>query len=211
MMLVSLQTFRYMKLFNFRRFSEQPLPPIVQTVNKTIYNRDLYSVSQDISIALSVEEIADVLKDVPRGQIHKDYLVLALRKIVDLDLEKTNGFWSHIYPLVKHFINIATYFDIQEFCHTLIYLSKMGIQDNDLWNIISQKLEKERLYKYINEFQIEKVINSLKNVNRGSENLMKLLEEERNQLDQFIEKEPNFSEIANCNEILNLREREINP
>lgn len=91
-------------------------------------------------------------------------------------LERNEGFWEVILPMVKKQIATLDRNCTKSLYHFIEGASSMTLQDNEFWELIEQKLVDEGLHRYFRLDQLSEVLNYLANVGRGSDEMLEIIE-----------------------------------
>ena len=91
-------------------------------------------------------------------------------------LERNEGFWEVILPMVKKQIATLDRNCTKSLYHFIEGASSMTLQDNEFWELIEQKLVDEGLHRYFRLAQLSEVLNYLANVGRGSDEMLEIIE-----------------------------------
>ena len=91
-------------------------------------------------------------------------------------LEKTPDFWNVIIPMVKEQMAGLDQHTPGAMILGIESAAMMQLQDNEFWETVDTKLVEEQLYKFLDLEQMTTLINSLARVNRGSDELIDLVE-----------------------------------
>ena len=91
-------------------------------------------------------------------------------------LERNEGFWEVILPMVKKQIATLDRNCTKSLYHFIEGASSMTLQDNEFWELVEQKLVDEGLHRYFRLDQLSEVLNYLANVGRGSDEMLEIIE-----------------------------------
>ena len=91
-------------------------------------------------------------------------------------LEKTPEFWSVIVPMVKKQLAPLDRQTIASIMCCIEGASMGYIQDNELWELIEQKLVDEGLHRYLTLEQMADILVYLGRVGRGSDDMIEVIE-----------------------------------
>ena len=159
----------------------------VWDLNKALY----LELSDAIGGAHTCRMLAELLKE----NIHQmtDYqLSYAIYQIYDLNLEIDDSFYNVILPIVKEFVKNMDRHHNKSLAELIQHLGWLEVEDEGLWQLFEQKLLDEKLYRYIPNGELCKIVHALANVNRGSQELFNvfekvLLKQRKNLLPEDIE------------------------
>ena len=91
-------------------------------------------------------------------------------------LERNEGFWEVILPMVKKQLATLDRNCTKSLYHFIEAASSMTLQDNEFWELVEQKLVDEGLHRYFRLDQLSEVLNYLANVGRGSDEMLEIIE-----------------------------------
>ena len=105
-----------------------------------------------------------------------EQIMFGFKFICNHKLEKTPEFWSVIVPMVKK--QLAT-LDRQTVASIKACIDGAAIgyvQDNELWELVEQKLVDEGLHRYFNLEELSEILVMLGRVGRGSDDMIEIIE-----------------------------------
>lgn len=92
------------------------------------------------------------------------------------ELEKTPEFWSIIVPTVKQQLKTLDRNCTRSLYNFIDGAAGMGLQDNEFWELVEQKLVDERLYRYFTLENLTNVLVFMAHVGRGSDEFIDTVE-----------------------------------
>ena len=176
-------------------------PVALRSVHARGYNNfddNVSMIFHEINCALmhckNTQNIAYIYKKFGPEIMTPEQIMFGFRFICDNKLEKSPEFWNVIVPMVKK--QLAT-LDRQTVAsiHCCIQGASLGyLQDNELWELVEQKLVDEGLHRYMSLEQLAEILVHLGRVGRGSDDLIEIIEK------TFIKHRKGLSEqtIANA-------------
>ena len=91
-------------------------------------------------------------------------------------LEKNPDFWNVIVPMVKKQLKTLDRQTTNALKQCIEGAATMYLQDNELWELVEQKLVDEKLHRYFNLDDLSEILCYLGRVGRGSDEMVEIIE-----------------------------------
>ena len=98
------------------------------------------------------------------------------KKIAENNLERDEGLWKTIIPMVKKQMSTLDRTTVRALMMAIRGAASMRLQDNELWEIVEQKLVDEGLHRYLSLEETADLVFYLSKVGRGSDDMIELIE-----------------------------------